>query len=41
MCVCVRRHACQEFFLGEGAFGRCMCMHLHDMHILYECVHTR
>ena len=27
MCVCVRRHACQEFFLGEGAFGRCMCMH--------------
>ena len=28
MCVCVRRHACQEFFfLGEGAFGGCMCMH--------------
>ena len=28
MCVCVRRHACQEFFLGEGAFGGCMCMHV-------------
>ena len=27
MCVCVRRHACQEFFLGESAFGGCMCMH--------------
>ena len=27
MCVCVCRHACQEFFLGEGAFGGCMCMH--------------
>ena len=27
MCVCVRRHAYQEFFLGEGAFGGCMCMH--------------
>ena len=27
MCVCVRRHACQEFFWGEGAFGGCMCMH--------------
>ena len=29
MCVSVRRHACQdlEFFIGEGAFGGCMCMH--------------
>ena len=27
MCVCVRRHACQEFFFREGAFGGCMCMH--------------
>ena len=27
MRVCVRRHACQEFFWGEGAFGGCMCMH--------------
>ena len=36
MCVCVCRHAGQEFFLGEGVFWR---MHVyacsHDMHILY------
>ena len=42
MCVCVHRHACQEFFFWGRCFWR---MHVyacsHDMHILYECVHTR